>query len=126
MATAVRSGVIRAGIYARISSDREGDQLGVTRQIEDCRREAERRGFVVDDVYVDDDISAWSGKERPEFERMVDDLRTRRIGAVLVWHLDRLTRHPRELEAFMDLCEELRVELGCVTGDVGLSDGFPA
>ena len=29
---------VRAGIYARISSDREGDQLGVTRQIEDCAR----------------------------------------------------------------------------------------
>jgi site-specific DNA recombinase len=121
MATAVRSVVVRAAIYARISSDREGDQLGVTRQIEDCRREAERRGFVVEDVYVDDDISAWSGKDRPEFERMVGDLRTRRIGAVLVWHLDRLTRHPRELEAFMDLCDELHVELGCVTGDVDLS-----
>jgi site-specific DNA recombinase len=75
----------------------------------------------VEDVYVDDDISAWSGKDRPEFERMVGDLRTRRIGAVLVWHLDRLTRHPRELEAFMDLCDELHVELGCVTGDVDLS-----
>jgi site-specific DNA recombinase len=121
VATAVRSVVVRAGIDARISSDREGDQLGVTRQIEDCRREAERRGFVVDGLYVDDDLSAWSGKQRPEFERMVDDLRTQRIGAVLVWHLDRLTRHPRELEAFMDLCEELHVELGCVTGDVDLS-----
>jgi site-specific DNA recombinase len=121
MATTVRSVVVRAAVYARISSDREGDQLGVTRQIEDCRREAERRGFVVEDVYVDDDISAWSGKDRPEFERMVGDLRTRRIGAVLVWHLDRLTRHPRELEAFMDLCDELQVELGCVTGDVDLS-----
>ena len=120
MGTAVRSVVVRVGIYARISSDRGGDQLGVTRQVEDCRREAARRGFVVDDVYVDDDISAWSGKQRPEFERMVDDLRSRRIGAVLVWHLDRLTRHPRELEAFMDLCEELHVELGCVTGDVDL------
>jgi DNA invertase Pin-like site-specific DNA recombinase len=120
VATPARSADVRAGIYARISSDREGDQLGVTRQIEDCRRFAERCGYVVEDVYVDDDISAWSGKQRPEFERMVDDLRTRRIGAVLVWHLDRLTRHPRELEAFIDLCDELRVGLGCVTGDVDL------
>jgi site-specific DNA recombinase len=51
---------------------------------------------------------------------MLEDLRSRRIGAVLAWHLDRLTRHPRELEAFIDLCDELRVELGCVTGDVDL------
>ena len=120
MAVAVRSSVVRAGIYARISSDREGDQLGVTRQIEDCRRFAERCGYTVDEVYVDDDISAWSGKPRPEFQRMLEDLRSRRIGAVLAWHLDRLTRHPRELETFIDLCDELRVELGCVTGDVDL------
>ena len=77
-------------------------------------------GYVVEDVYVDDDISAWSGKQRPEFERMVDDLRSRRIGAVLVWHLDRLTRHPRELESFIDLCDELHVGLGCVTGEIDL------
>jgi hypothetical protein len=51
---------------------------------------------------------------------MVDDLRTRRIGAVLVWHLDRLTRHPRELETFIDLCDELHVGLGCVTGEIDL------
>ena len=120
MAVAVRASVVRTGIYARISSDREGDQLGVTRQIEDCRRFAERCGYVVEEVYVDDDISAWSGKPRPEFQRMLEDLRSRRIGAVLAWHLDRLTRHPRELEAFIDLCDELRVELGCVTGDVDL------
>jgi site-specific DNA recombinase len=82
---------------------------------------AERSGYEVAGCYVDDDISAWSGKARPEYERMLDDMRSGAIGGVLVWHLDRLTRHPRELESFIDLCEELRVELGCVTGDVNLA-----
>jgi site-specific DNA recombinase len=112
---------VRAAIYARISSDREGDQLGVTRQLEDCRRMAERCGFVVVDCYIDDDVSAWSGKKRPQFERMLDDIRSGSVGAVLAWHLDRLTRHPRELEAFIDLCDQLRVKLGCVTGEVDIS-----
>jgi site-specific DNA recombinase len=94
--------------------------LGVTRQVEDCRRLAERCGYVVADCYVDDDVSAWGGRERPQFERMLDDLRAGTIGAVLAWHLDRLTRHPRELESFIDLCDELRIELGCVTGDVDI------
>ena len=109
------------GVYARISSDRDGDQLGVTRQIEDCERLAGQRGFVVADRYVDDDISAWSGKQRPEYERLIEDLRSGAIRGVLVWHIDRLTRHPRELESFIDVCEELRVELGCVTGEVDLA-----
>lgn len=109
------------GIYARISSDREGDELGVTRQRLDCERLAVARGWRVVEQYVDDDVSAWSGKPRPAFERMLDDLRTGVIRGVVVWHLDRLTRHPRELEAFLDLCDEIGVEtLGCVTGEVDL------
>ena len=122
MAVAARSSVPRrVGIYARISSDRDGDQLGVRRQIEDCKRLAEERGWVVADLYVDDDISAWSGKQRPEYERLLDDLRSGRIDGVVVWHLDRLHRHPRDLEAFLDLCDEAGVDtFGCVTGHIDL------
>jgi len=123
MAIAAVRSPIPVGIYARISSDREGDQLGVTRQLTDCERLAQLRGCRVVERYVDDDISAWSGQRRPEYERMLEDLRSGRIRGVLVWHLDRLTRHPRELEAFLDLCDQVDVELlGCVTGDVDLAD----
>ncbi|HUO74293.1 MAG TPA: recombinase family protein [Solirubrobacteraceae bacterium] len=122
MATAAVRAPLRVGIYARISSDREGDQLGVQRQIADCERIAQQRGWVVAERYVDDDISAWSGKRRPEFERLLADLRAGAVRGVLVYHLDRLTRGDlRVLESFVDLCDELRVELGCVTGDVDLA-----
>jgi site-specific DNA recombinase len=47
-------------IYARISQDRTGEGLGVERQLKDCRAEAERRGWLVAQEYVDDDISAWN------------------------------------------------------------------
>ena len=113
--------MLGAGIYARISSDREGDQLGVTRQIEDCRRFAERCGYVVEDVYVDDDISAWSGKQRPEFERMVDDLRSRRDrrGACLA------SRPAHPAPARVGVVHRLvrraaTSDCGCVTGDIDL------
>jgi site-specific DNA recombinase len=112
---------VRVGIYARISSDRDGDQLGVMRQLQDCERLAATRGWIVADRYVDDDISAWSGKERPEYERLLDELRARRISGVVVWHIDRLQRHPRDLEAFLDLCDEVGIDtLACVTGDIDL------
>jgi len=94
----------------------------VQRQIADCERIAQQRGWVVAERYVDDDISAWSGKRRPEFERLLADLRAGAVRGVLVYHLDRLTRGDlRVLESFVDLCDELRVELGCVTGDVDLA-----
>ena len=79
-------------IYARISQDRASEGLGVQRQLKDCRAEAVRRGWTVADEYVDDDISAYTGKSRPNYRRMLDDLRDRRVDSVIVWHLDRLHR----------------------------------
>lgn len=99
-----------AGIYARISNDPEGDRLGVGRQIDDCRREAERRGWPVADLYVDDDKSAWSGRHRPEYERMVRDIEAHRIDGVLFYHPDRLTRRPIEMEQFVATCLKAKLD----------------
>lgn len=111
-----------AAIYARISSDPTGDQLGVSRQIEDCLALAQRRGWPVQGRYVDDDRSAYSGKRRPQYRQLLDDIRRGSIDAVVVWHLDRLHRQPRELEEFFDVCDAAGVSaLASVTGDVDLS-----
>lgn len=61
----------RAAIYCRISDDKAGAGLGVSRQREDCVALAERLGWTVTDVYTDNDISAYGGKRRPEYERML-------------------------------------------------------
>lgn len=117
--TKTRSAV---AIYARISQDRTGDELGVTRQLEDCRAEAERRGWSVAQEYVDDDISAYSGRARPAYQRMVADIKDGRRDAVLVWHQDRLHRDPRELEEFMDICLRAGLhDLASLSGDIDLS-----
>lgn len=114
--------VSAAAIYARISSDQHGDGLGVQRQIEDCRVLARERAWAVAGEYVDNDISAYSGKHRPAYERMLRDIADGRIDAVLVYHLDRLTRRPIELEYFIEVCSAARVDVTAVTGDVGLGN----
>jgi site-specific DNA recombinase len=58
-----------AAIYARISSDRDGQGLEVKRQIADCRKLAKDRGWTVAEVYEDNDQSASSGKRRPAYKR---------------------------------------------------------
>jgi len=111
-----------AAVYARISHDPDGDQLGVNRQVADCHHLAERRGWPVAEVYVDDDRSAYSGRVRPEYRRMLDDIRAGTVDAVLVWHLDRLHRQPKELEEFFEVCDAARLTaLASVTGDTDLS-----
>jgi site-specific DNA recombinase len=108
-------------VYARISSDREGDNLAISRQLADCEQLAERRGWKVVERYVDSDISAYSGKRRPEYLRMLDEIETGMVDAVVVYHADRLHRHPRELEDFIDLCQRTKTKIATVSGDLDLS-----
>lgn len=48
----------RAVIYARISNDRDGSEVGVTRQEELCRDLATRLGLEVVKVFLENDKSA--------------------------------------------------------------------
>jgi site-specific DNA recombinase len=112
---------MRCALYARISEDRDGTALGVTRQIEDCRAYAERRGWTVTAEYIDNDISASNGKTRPAYARLLRDIENGSVDAIVVWALDRLHRRPVELEAFIDLADRHKVALGSVGGDVDLA-----
>lgn len=110
----------RAAIYCRISDDSAGLGLGVARQEADCRALAAREGWTVTGVYVDNDTSAFSGKPRPEYLRLCDEIKNGHVDRVLAWHPDRLHRSPRELEDFIVLLEAS----GChvVTVQAGLWD----
>jgi site-specific DNA recombinase len=109
-----------AAIYVRISQDRAGAGLGVARQEEDCAVLCERLGWPVTDVYVDNDVSAYSGKPRPAWERLIADAKTGTVDAIAVWHVDRLTRSPVELEHVITLADQHGLKLATVTGDVDL------
>lgn len=113
-----------AAIYARISLDRAGTSLGTQRQVADCRALAEQRGWTVAEVYVDDDTSAYRGKHRPAYRRLLDDLADRSRDAVVVYHLDRLHRRPKEFEEFVETCDRAGVRhVATVQGDANLGSG---
>jgi DNA invertase Pin-like site-specific DNA recombinase len=105
----------RAAVYCRISDDPAGTMLGVERQREDCIALAARRGWPVAEVYVDNDLSAYSGKVRPEYARLLDDVRAGRVDAIVAWHPDRLHRSPRELEDFITVVESAGIPVETVT-----------
>jgi DNA invertase Pin-like site-specific DNA recombinase len=111
-----------AGVYVRISKDREGAEHGVKRQQADCEALCERLGWQVGGIYVDNDISAYSGKRRPEYRRLLEDLKNGAVDAVLAWHPDRLHRRPVELEEFIDVIEMTGAAVEMVTaGRIDLS-----
>lgn len=112
----------KAAIYCRISRDKEGGGLGVDRQEADCRDLADRLGWDVAALYVDNDISAYSGKRRPQYEEMLQAVRDGRVQGIVAWHTDRLHRRAAELESFVALAETHALQVQTVTaGTVDLS-----
>lgn len=64
---------------------------------------------------------------RPEYQRLLEDIASGRIDAVVVYDLDRLTRRPIELEGFVNTCALAGVtQLTFVGGgvDMGTGDGL--
>lgn len=124
MATATVTTPRAAAIYCRISSDPGETRLGVERQEADCRALAERKGWPVVDVLVDNDLSAASGKPRPQYHRLLEAIDAGEVDAVVTWDLDRLHRRPIELEEFFNACDRAGVRhLASVGGDVDLASG---
>ncbi len=94
----------------------------MSRQEADCRAWCGTRGWPAAEVFVDNDVSAYSGKKRPAFERMVEGIKAGLFDAIVVWHPDRLTRSTKELESIIDLVEATGVAVGTVTaGDYDLA-----
>jgi site-specific DNA recombinase len=88
---------VAAVMYARRSQDRDHEGEGEDRQIKAEADLFERNGLRLVGVYLDNDISAHSGKNRPDYRQMLHDLDQGYARVVTAWHTDRLHRNVREL-----------------------------
>jgi len=99
---------MRAALYLRVSTL---DQT-TENQEREVRAAAERLGHDVVDVYSDDGISGFKGREkRPEFDRLCRDALRRRFGIIMAWSIDRVGRSLQDLVAFLGEIHASRVEL---------------
>ena len=113
---------MRAALYARQSLDKSGDALAVSRQVAECRELADRNGWTIEEVYQDNDKSATSGKPRPEWTRLLADLKAGRFDVLVCWHTDRLYRRLRDLVDLVELAEKRSLKIATVkSSDLDLS-----
>ena len=75
------------------------------------------KGYEIYDYYEDAGISAKTGNKRPEFERMLDDIRNKKINTIVTLKLDRLTRSVRDWESIITFLEENNAYLDCANDD---------
>ena len=112
----------RAVIYARLSRDRDGLQTATARQVADCRKYADAKGWTVADVHEDADLSAYTAKViRPGFEAVLRAVEAGEADVVLAWKLDRLLRRPRDFERLWQLCEAAGAHIATVTDGIDTS-----
>ncbi|MDD5457566.1 MAG: recombinase family protein [Candidatus Margulisbacteria bacterium] len=97
-------------LYIRVSTDRqanEGDSL--IEQEEELRRFCEFRKFKIKNILIERGKSA-SNTNRPEYQKLLADIKEQRINAVVVKKLDRLSRSLLDFEQFSKLTQEKDVD----------------
>jgi DNA invertase Pin-like site-specific DNA recombinase len=114
----IRATVNHAAVYVRLSQDRTGDSLGISRQAELCEKVAAERGWPVAEIYEERNISAYNGARRPAFERLLEDIEAGRRDAVIAVDQDRLARRLGELNRLIELCADKRVPIVLLSGEL--------
>lgn len=85
--------ILRAGSYVRQSKKREsGSEASPATQSAANRTRIDHMGAVFVREYADLGISAFSGAERPEFDRLLADCRSGRLNVIVVYYVSRFSR----------------------------------
>lgn len=98
------------GLYLRVSTDRqanEGDSL--EEQESELRKYCDYRNFRIHKLYIERGKSG-GNTNRPEYKAIIRDIEAKKINAVVVKKIDRLSRSLLDFEALMVLLESNGVD----------------
>lgn len=109
-----------AGAYLRLSRDdeRNGESMSIENQRIILTKFIEEHGWTLIDTYIDDGLTG-TNFDRPQFQRMIDDVRSGRINCVVVKDLSRFGRNYIQIGEYTDY---LFPSLGCRF--IAINDGI--
>ena len=76
------------------------------------------KGYEIIDYYQDAGISAKTGNYRPEYERLKEDIKAKKINTIIALKLDRITRSIYDWENLMTFLDENEAYLDCVNDEI--------
>src|SRR5215216_4509187 len=111
---------LRVGIYCRVSRDEQVQGYSLDAQARACREYAQARGWTVVGDYREEGRSARTDiiARRPEFRRLLDDVRAGHLDVVIVHKVDRFARNLRISFEALDLLGRAGVAFVSVTEHV--------
>ena len=111
------------GLYMRVSTeDQAREGFSLPEQKERLEAYCKFKGFVIKDYYTDAGISAKTGNYRPEFERLLQDVRDKKVNTIVVLKLDRLTRSVSDWEKILTFLEENDAYLDCANDEINTTN----
>lgn len=116
---------MRCGIYIRVSTDDQRDNgYSIDSQLRMIKEYCEKNKYDIVDVYND---AGHSGKDlmRPEMQRLLKDIKSKKIDKLVAIKVDRLTRNNYDGFWLLNYCEEhdVKIELILEPYDVSTANG---
>lgn len=109
----------KCGLYMRVSTeDQAREGFSLPEQKERLESFCKFKGYEIIDYYQDAGISAKTGNHRPEFERLKNDIKAKRINTIVALKLDRITRSIYDWENLMTFLDENDAYLDCVNDEI--------
>lgn len=115
---------MKAAVYCRVSTlEQATDGYSIGVQKEKLSAYATAQSYDIADIYSDE---GFSGKDlhRPAMERLLVDVKSGKINTVLVYKLDRLSRHVKDVLELVELFDKYSVSLYSLTEQLDVSSPF--
>ena len=109
----------KCGLYMRVSTeDQAREGFSLPEQKERLETFCKFKGYEIIDYYQDAGISAKTGNHRPEFERLKDDIKAKKINTIVALKLDRITRSIYDWENLITFLDENDAYLDCANDEI--------
>lgn len=106
---------MRCVIYRRVSTDMQAEQgYSLDAQEQRLKAYAESQGWTITNDYCDEGYSA-KNTDRPELQRMVDDMKNDKFDVILVYKLDRFVRSVLDLHKLLQIMDQYNVKFKSAT-----------
>lgn len=115
----------RTAVYVRVSTDDQRDNgYSIDSQLRMIKEYCEKNEYLIVDIYND---AGHSGKDlmRPEMQRLLKDIKSKKIDKLVAIKVDRLTRNNYDGFWLLNYCEEhdVKIELILEPYDVSTANG---
>ena len=109
----------KCGLYLRVSTeDQAREGFSLPEQKERLESFCKFKGYEIVDYYEDAGISAKTGNHRPEFERLKEDIKSKRVNTIVALKLDRITRSIFDWENLITFLDENNAYLDCANDEI--------